>query len=100
VKTVDGIDYSLLKQMAVTIGEVAKITDIPIRKLRYWEDKGYIKSVDEQAHTTRRFDYYMIKKVVLMKELIEDGYTVEASSQKVEARMGKLRQVFDNLTRK
>ncbi|PAF22483.1 MerR family transcriptional regulator [Terribacillus saccharophilus] len=96
----DEIDYELLGQMAVTIGDAARITDIPIRKLRYWEDKGYIDSVEEKTNTTRRFDYYMIKKIVLMKELLEDGYTVEAASNKAEARLSTLRKVFNERSRK
>ena len=98
--TVDEIDYGLLKQMAVTIGDASKISDIPIRKLRYWEDKGYIDSVEEKSNATRRFDYYAIKKIILMKGLIEDGYTVEAASQKAETRMKRLRKAIDELSRK
>ncbi|MFP7477356.1 MerR family transcriptional regulator [Terribacillus saccharophilus] len=96
----DEIDYKLLLQMAVTIGDAAKITDIPIRKLRYWEDKGYIDRAEEKTNTTRRFDYYMIKKIVLMKELLEDGYTVEAASNKAEDRLSTLRRLLEERSRK
>lgn len=96
----DEIDYTLLLQMAVTIGDAAKITDIPIRKLRYWEDKGFIDSVEEKTNATRRFDYFMIKKIILMKELLVDGYTVEAASNKAEARLRTLRQVLEERSKK
>ncbi|MFP7493790.1 MerR family transcriptional regulator [Terribacillus saccharophilus] len=89
------MDYELLGKMAVSIGEAAKISGIPIRKLRYWEDRGYIDSVEEKSNITRRFDYFTVKKIILMKELIEDGYTLGAASQKAGVRIMKIREVFE-----
>lgn len=34
------VDFSLLSKLVVGISEVAKITGIPTRKIRYWEEKG------------------------------------------------------------
>lgn len=93
----DLIDVELLKKMSVSIGEVANITEIPIRKLRYWESKGIIKSTDEGLHKTRKFDYYEIKKIILIKELLDEGYTLEKSVEKVERRMENLQALFEKL---
>ena len=38
------IDSELLRKLIVGIGEVSEITGVPTRKLRYWEEKGIIKS--------------------------------------------------------
>ncbi len=42
----------------------------------------------------------MIKKIVLMKELLEDGYTVEAASNKAETGLSTLRHVFNERSSK
>ena len=51
------LDVKLLKKLVVGIGEVSKITGIPIRKIRYWEEKGIIHSQNNKGGTTRRYDY-------------------------------------------
>lgn len=87
----------LIKKMVVSIGDVSAITLLPIRQLRYWEDKGIITSVAESGGKTRRFDYANIKKVLLIKELMDEGYTLEASVKKVDERIKNLSQVFSQL---
>ncbi|MBP2098093.1 MerR family transcriptional regulator [Enterococcus rivorum] len=94
------IDMDLLKKMAVTIGEAAKITGVPIRKLRYWEDKGIIQSVDGAGNVTRKYDYYTIKKIILIKELVDDGYVLDRAAEKVELRIETLHEAFKKLEEK
>lgn len=91
------IDIALLKKMSVSIGEAANITGIPIRKLRYWEEKGVIQSVDEGLNKTRKFDYYEIKKIILIKELLDEGYTLEKATEKVAIRIETLQKAFDKM---
>ena len=91
------IDMDLLKKMAVTIGESAKITGVPIRKLRYWEEKGIIESVDAEENVTRKYDYYTIKKIILIKELVDDGYMLDRAAEKVELRIETLQKAFEKL---
>ncbi|WP_445448619.1 MerR family transcriptional regulator [Enterococcus faecalis] len=85
--------------MFVSIGEAANITEVPIRKLRYWEDKGFIQSVDEGLNKTRKFDYYQIKKIILIKELLDEGYTLEKAAEKVDIRIETLQKAFDKMER-
>lgn len=94
------IDIALLKKMSVSIGEAANITGIPIRKLRYWEEKGIIHSVDEGLNKTRKFDYYEIKKIILIKELLDEGYTLEKAAEKVAIRIETLQKAFDKMEEK
>ncbi len=91
------IDIALLKKMSVSIGEAANITGVPIRKLRYWEDKHIIQSVDEGLNKTRKFDYYEIKKIILIKELLDEGYTLEKAAEKVAIRIKNLQEAFDKM---
>ncbi len=80
-------DYEFLSKLIIGIGEVAEITGIPQRQLRYWEQKGIIQSnSDCSKSSTRRFNYTEIKKIILIKELLDEGYTLEAASRKVAQR--------------
>ena len=72
--------------MIVGIGEVSEITEIPQRQIRYRESKGYISSVKSKT-TTRRYNYHMIKKMLLIKELLEEGFTQESAVKKVNKRL-------------
>jgi MerR family transcriptional regulator, global nitrogen regulator len=53
-------DFNFLEKLVVEIGEVAEITEIPIRKIRYWEDKAIIENFS-QEDKNRRYNYYNIK---------------------------------------
>lgn len=93
-------DPKLVSQLLVSIGDVSEVTGIPQRKLRYWEDKGIITSSCQKEGGTRKFDYINIKKILLIKELLDEGYTLESSVKKVEERINKIQEAFDKLKEK
>ena len=59
-------DFNFLDKLVVGIGEVAQITNIATRQIRYWEDKGIITSLTEEEGKNRRYDYKNIKKMLLI----------------------------------
>ena len=81
-------------KVVVGIREVSEITGVPVRKLRYWEDKGIITSADPEA-SSRKFSLADIKKILLINELLEDGYTLDGAAQKVDARLSKIKSLMD-----
>lgn len=84
-------DLEFLSKLIVGIGEVSEITGIPQRQLRYWVQKGIIKTVDGPGESsTRRFNYLEIKKILLLKELLDEGYTLEAAHRKLTERCDRL----------
>jgi MerR family transcriptional regulator, global nitrogen regulator len=88
-------DLEFLSKLIVGIGEVSEITGIPQRQLRYWEQKGIIKTTESSAESsTRRFDYMEIKKILLLKELLDEGYTLEAAHRKLTERCERLNATF------
>lgn len=91
------LDFDLLSKLVVGIGQVADITEVPQRQIRYWEEKGIIQSFKEGEGTTRKYDYLNIKKILLIKELLDDGYTLDAAAKKVEERMININDVFKKL---
>lgn len=78
-----------LSKVIVGIHEASTITNIPVRKLRYWEEKGIIQAVDPTAKS-RQFNLANIKKIILVQELLDDGYSLDGAARKVEARIAKL----------
>ncbi|AOP33083.1 transcriptional regulator [Leptospira tipperaryensis] len=93
------LDLEILGKLVVGIGEVSEITQIPVRKIRYWEDKGIIRSLTEEEGKNRRYDYRNIKKILLIKELLDEGFTLEAAAKKVENRIATVNSVFEQLTK-
>ncbi|EGT3611538.1 MerR family transcriptional regulator [Morganella morganii] len=81
--------FTFLESIRIGISEVSDITHIPVRRLRYWEDKGIIKTVDPESKV-RQFDLASVKKIILIQELIDDGYTLDAAAKKVEIRINKI----------
>ena len=80
-------DFEFLEKLIVGIGEVSKITNIPTRQLRYWEEKNIIESSTEEEWKNRCYNYKNIKKILLIKELIDDGYSLDGAVIKVINRM-------------
>ncbi len=81
----------------VGIGEVSQITQIPTRQIRYWEEKGIIISLTEEEGKNRRYDYKNIKKILLIKELLDEGYTLDAASEKVKNRMRMIEETLNKI---
>ncbi|MFD2132147.1 MerR family transcriptional regulator [Pseudogracilibacillus auburnensis] len=91
------LDFDLLKKLVVGIGEVSEITGIPTRKIRYWEEKGAIQSESGAEGSTRRYDYLNVKKMLLIQEMMDEGFTLDAAIKKVEKRMVTLNEAFRKL---
>ena len=87
-------DSDFLDKLIVGIGEVAQITGIHCRQIRYWEDKGIIKSLTEEEGKNRRYDYANIKKILLVKLYLEEGYTLDTAAQKVASRVLYFEETF------
>ena len=89
-----------MRRLIVGIGEVSDITGVPQWQIRYWEKKGFISSVDGGDGTTRRYNFLNIKKIMLIKELLSDGFTLAAAAKKVDTRIKTLDDAFGKLSGK
>lgn len=83
-----------LEMVIIGIREVSEITGVPVRKLRYWEEKGIITSVDSDS-SARQFSLSDVKKIILINELIDDGYTLDGAASKVEKRLSKINDIME-----
>lgn len=93
-------DFDFLDKLVVGIGEVSQITGIPTRQIRYWEEKGIVLSLTEEEGKNRRYNYENIKKMLLIKELMDEGYTLDASADKVKKRMEMIEDTLNKLQKK
>lgn len=87
-------DYEFLEKLVIGIGEVSLLTQVPTRQIRYWEQKKVIVSLTEEDGKNRRYDYRNIKKIEWIKELMEDGYTLDAASQKITKKIEQLEKMM------
>ena len=92
------IDSELLRKLVVGIGEVSDITGVPTRKLRYWEEKGVINSEQGCEGETRKYNYINIKKILAIKDLLEEGFTLDAAAIKVNKSIEEFFKTFSELT--
>jgi len=90
-------DLQLVSKLRLCIGEVSDITEINQRKLRYWEEKGIITSSTTKCGGNKLFDYVNIKKITLIKDYLEEGFTLQASVKKADERLISTIEVFDKL---
>lgn len=90
-------DFEFIDKLIVGIGEVSQITGIPTRQIRYWEDKKIITSLTGEEGKNRRYDYKNIKKMLLIKELLDEGYTLDAAAEKVQKRFVLIEETLNKL---
>ena len=90
-------EFNFLDKLVVGIGEVAQITGIPTRQIHYWEEKVIIQSLTEEEGKNRWYNYENIKKMLLIKEMIDDGYTLDASAEKVKRCIEMIEETLNKL---
>lgn len=90
-------DLQLISRLRLSIGGVEEITGINQRKLRYWEEKGIIDSLTAKCGANKLFDYVNIKKILYIKDFMEEGYTLQASVKKADEKLIPIIEVFNSL---
>jgi len=68
-----------------SIGETARITGVSQKKLRYWEKRGFILDVKRSIcgeRSYRRFTKSHVQQIKIIKEYLEEGYTLPAAAGK------------------
>lgn len=86
-------ELNFLDNLIVGIGEVSMMTNIPTRQIRYWEEKGLIESLTEEEGKNRRYNYKNVKKMLLIKEMMDEGFTLDSAAQKARKKSEKGEQV-------
>jgi DNA-binding transcriptional MerR regulator len=78
------VDLSrLLERLELGIGQAAQLCGVSVRQLSYWTDKGIIGPAE--AGGARTYDYRAIEKVCLIKQALDQGYSLEGAVGEAEA---------------
>lgn len=94
------LDSPILSRLIIGIGEVSDITGVSARQLRYWESKGLINPINDSSNTNRKYDYANIEKIVLIKDFLDQGFTLEAATSRLEERIQRLNKAIISLSNK
>ncbi|MGO3609095.1 MAG: MerR family transcriptional regulator [Enterococcus sp.] len=70
-------------EFVVGISELSKMTGVSPRQIRYWEQKGYIRSTGEKSGN-RKFKLPMVVKVEMIKLFLDEGYTLTVACERQE----------------
>lgn len=78
------VDYrELLEKLQLGIGQAAQLCGVSIRQLSYWTDKGIIQPMDDSR--SRTYSYAALEKVCMIKQAIDQGYSLEGAVAEVDA---------------
>lgn len=80
-------------QLVVGISELSDIVGVSPRQLRYWEQKGFIRSIEADANCPRKYRLPTVIKVELIKKYLDDGFTLSKAAEKAEIRQKKMHPV-------
>lgn len=73
--------------LVIGIGELAEMTGVTTRQLRYWESKGLIDSIQNEHHTARNYNLINILKVELIKGYLDEGFTLKKAVEKAKKQL-------------
>jgi len=91
------VDLSrLLERLELGIGQAAQLCGVSIRQLSYWTDKGIIHPTDQGG--SRTYDYAAIEKVCLIKQALDQGYSLEGAVAEAESFLARRDAEQDELT--
>ena len=74
--------HDVFQNIEVGIGEVSKTVGVSQRQLRYWEEKGYIKPVDDNQSGVRRYTLSTLYLIIFIKTQLDQGFTLSAAFER------------------
>lgn len=75
-----GIDIG---QLIFGISQISQMIDVSPRQLRYWEKRGYIRSLAQKDGQTRQYSAKAAVRIMGIKHFLDEGYTLAAAADKV-----------------
>ena len=93
------IFHDVFQNIEVGIGEVSKTVGVSQRQLRYWEEKGYIKPVDDNQSGVRRYTLSTLYLNIFIKTQLDQGFTLSAAferSKDIKVKSKIVRNFFEH----
>ena len=95
--------HQLFENLEIGIGGVSSSLGVSQRQLRYWEQKGYIKPINEGSGV-RHYSLATVYLIAFIKDQLDAGYTLEAAFKKskeirIKSKIARklLRNAFDDI---
>ncbi|KRM87602.1 MerR family transcriptional regulator [Lacticaseibacillus thailandensis] len=70
VKKMRSFDFSM------GIGETCRVSGVTPAQIRYWERKGYIRSIRHGEGQNKRYPYGSVAAIVYIKTKMDEGFTL------------------------
>ncbi|KRL53312.1 regulatory protein MerR [Lentilactobacillus parakefiri DSM 10551] len=66
------------------IGQVQQITGVSGRQLRYWEEQGYIQSLNQKKGAAREYSLHTLFFIFHVTRFLDDGFTLQSAVDKAK----------------
>jgi DNA-binding transcriptional MerR regulator len=69
----------------ISIGEAARLTGVSVKRIRSWEERGYIPSqlrIDCGQRSFRQYKEADLEIISSIKSYLDDGFTLPAAANK------------------
>lgn len=70
--------------ISLGIGESSRVTGATPTQIRYWEKKHLIHSLRHEAKGNKRYSLSNIALIVMIKSMLDEGYTLAKASEEIE----------------
>lgn len=86
----------LMVNLQLTTGKAAEFCDISRRQLCYWTDKGIVDTIEGEIEeygedgTRRVYDFAALRRVLLIKQLLEQGRGLKRATREVDTFLHQL----------
>lgn len=85
-------------RLRISLKELSIASGVSGRQLRYWEQKGYIKSEQSELGKAHKYTLQTMYAVITIKNFLDQGYTL-AKAVEIEKRHRRVRQTVRRFIR-
>ncbi|WP_251545552.1 MerR family transcriptional regulator [Limosilactobacillus caecicola] len=69
-------------KLQITLSELSEASEVSPSQIRYWEKKGYIKSIQGQKNQSHKYTIKTLGTVMGIKYYLNQGFTLKAAFEK------------------
>ncbi|WP_125580622.1 MerR family transcriptional regulator [Levilactobacillus cerevisiae] len=83
-----------VQRLVFRIGELAAMTDVSARQLRYWEKKGLIASQERaDGQQARVYTFKTFVRVSMIKYFLDEGFTLAGAARQSDKRQDRMKSI-------
>lgn len=80
-------------KLQITLSELSEASEVSPSQIRYWEKKGYIKSLQGQKNQSHKYTIKTLGTVMGIKYYLSQGYTLSKAFEKQHRKRGLFNSV-------